>query len=173
MHTTRSVFKAITLPVLACASLFLLHACADTIAPPQEQVEFTPPVAETPLASDGTTPVEPVEIVGDAAVGRQLFLGTAGNISPSCSSCHTLTSDTLVGPGMAGLYDRAGSRVPGQSADEYITQSIREPGEFITEGFTNAMPAFGADQIDEQDLADLLAFFEEMGATAAISVGGG
>ena len=164
---------AITLPVLACASLLLLHACADQISPPQERVEFHPPVAETPLSTDGgMNPGTPVEIMGDAAIGRELFLGVAGNISPSCSSCHTLTSDTLVGPGMAGLYGRAGARVSGLSADEYISQSIRQPEVFITEGFTNAMPAFGADQIDEQDLADLLAFFEEMGATAAIPVEG-
>ena len=69
----------------------------------------------------------------------------------NCTACHSTGDDQIVGPGLAGIGERAGSRVPGLTADEYIEQSIREPGEFVVPTFPNAMPPWGNlgdDQID-------------------------
>ncbi len=88
---------------------------------------------------------------GDAANGETLF------VSNGCTACHNTTSDdTLVGPGLLTIADRAGSRVEGMSAVEYIQHSIREPSAFIVEGFPPAMPPFGS--LSEQDLNDLTAY---------------
>lgn len=56
-----------------------------------------------------------------------------------CAGCHQL--DTLpgwvgiTGPSLEGLADRAGNRVPGQSAVEYITESLRLPNAYIVPGY--------------------------------------
>ena len=70
----------------------------------------------------------------------------------NCSACHSTGNDKIVGPGLAGVGDRAGSRVSGLSADEYLEQSLREPDAFIVDGFTpGLMPNWeklGDDSID-------------------------
>jgi cytochrome c oxidase subunit 2 len=70
----------------------------------------------------------------------------------NCSACHSTGDDKIVGPGLAGVGDRAGSRVDGLSADEYLEQSLREPDAFIVDEFTpGLMPNWeklGDDSID-------------------------
>ena len=39
---------------------------------------------------------------------------------------------------------------PGKSADEYVRESIEDPGAFLVEGFPNAMPSFKGRLTDEQ-----------------------
>ncbi len=90
--------------------------------------------------------------VGVPEEGRRLY-GSIG-----CSGCHSLGSDRIVGPGFKGVGDRAKSRRPGLSADEYIVESIVDPRAFIVEGFPRQMPAF--DELSTQQIADLLAFLK-------------
>ena len=77
--------------------------------------------------------------------GYQLF-------ATNCSACHSTGDDKIIGPGLAGIGDRAGSRVDGLNADEYLAQSLREPDAFIVDGFTpGLMPNWeklGDDSID-------------------------
>jgi cytochrome c oxidase subunit 2 len=84
-----------------------------------------------------------VEASGDVD-GAEVF-------STNCASCHSTGDNTVVGPGLAGIGDRAGTLVDGLSAEEYIEQSIREPGAFIVDGFPAVMPEWshlGDDSID-------------------------
>jgi mono/diheme cytochrome c family protein len=54
----------------------------------------------------------------------------------SCDVCHsTRPGDDGVGPSLAGIADRATTRVPGLDADGYLRQSILDPDAFIVEGF--------------------------------------
>ena len=70
----------------------------------------------------------------------------------NCSACHSTGDDKIVGPGLAGVDDRAGSRVDGLSANEYLEQSLRKPDAFIVDGYTpGLMPNWekpGDDSID-------------------------
>ncbi len=70
----------------------------------------------------------------------------------NCTACHSTGDDKIVGPGLAGVGDRAGSRVDGLNADEYLEQSLREPDAFVVDGFTpGLMPNWeklGDDSID-------------------------
>ena len=62
-----------------------------------------------------------------------------------CSSCHTLESlgwTGNVGPNLTGVGDRAGNRVPGMPAEQYISRSIYFPHEFLVPGFGPLMPIF-------------------------------
>jgi nitric oxide reductase subunit C len=77
-----------------------------------------------------------------------------------CSACHTLEPDQrLVGPSLAGVASRAGTRQPGYSAEEYLYESIVDPNAYVVAGFQGGlMPANYARRLDAQQLADLLAF---------------
>lgn len=84
--------------------------------------------------------------------GRQIY-NTGGPSSVPCATCHTLDGTQLVGPSFKGLKDRAGSRVPGMSAEDYLRQSILDPSAYIVDGFQNQMykeygKTLTADQID-------------------------
>ena len=98
--------------------------------------------------------VAPV-ITGDTPEerGEQLF------VSIGCNACHSLDADTtIVGPSLVGIADRAGTRTS-LSADEYLQQSINDPGAYIVEGFTNSMvvPKIPPDQVN-----DLIAYIKTL-----------
>jgi mono/diheme cytochrome c family protein len=117
--------KRMKAAVLVLLSLLLFTACgggADTDA------------------SEEAVPADPV-----AAEGQKVF-------KQNCGSCHAITADTtIVGPSLAGIASRAGTRVEGQSAEEYIHLSILRPDEYIVTGFSDLMPTnFGTTLSGEQ-----------------------
>ncbi|HMQ51437.1 MAG TPA: cytochrome c [Anaerolineae bacterium] len=99
---------------------------------------------------------------GNAANGKALFeQATIGKSNAlGCATCHSLEPDvTLVGPSLAGIADRAGSRVDGLSAEAYLRQSITAPNEFMVEGFAqNLMPLTFAADLSEEQINDLIAY---------------
>lgn len=153
--STRGLF----LIALMVAGLLLVAACGgdDPTAIPTttqatptrtSQPQQTPTVGASPTA--GAT--------GDAEAGEALF--TSASPAP-CSTCHETSSDRLVGPGLAGVGERAATRVQGLTADEYIRQSIREPTAFTVEGFPEgAMPAFTG--LTDQQVNDLIAYLKTL-----------
>ncbi|TVR24433.1 MAG: cytochrome c oxidase subunit II [Anaerolineaceae bacterium] len=65
-----------------------------------------------------------------------------------CQSCHalqdsregmTLSWDAVTGPSLQGIADRASTRVSGQPAEEYLYESIYDPGAYIVPGYGNIM----------------------------------
>ena len=68
-----------------------------------------------------------------------------------CNSCHVLDSldwTGTTGPALDGVADRAGERVPGQSAEEYIANSIWNSGAFRVPGYDQQMAAFGPEVME-------------------------
>ena len=68
-----------------------------------------------------------------------------------CNSCHTLDSlewSSRTGPSLNGIADRAGERVAGQSAEEYIAISVWNAPAFVVPGYNEQMAVFGPDQTD-------------------------
>ncbi len=134
-------------------AVFATTACEEEVIPTQVPVEFHPtaaPVVERPDSSSMSAEVV-VSIGGDSAVGEVLF--------SNCSACHSTGEDTVVGPGLAGVYDRAGTRTS-LDAEAYLVQSIREPSVYLVEGFAALMPAF--DQLSDQDIQDLIAYLKTL-----------
>jgi len=89
-----------------------------------------------------------------ASSGHLLFLSTG------CIGCHR-TEDTSptaeIGPSLIGLADRAGSRVPGLLAVEYVTQSIRQPQSFTVPGYGfDTMPTFDLTDAEVDSLVEYL-----------------
>ena len=91
---------------------------------------------------------------GDPAAGKAIFTTTA---QPPCASCHTLAeanASGTVGPDLDQV-------LTGKDA-AFIHESIVDPDAEIASGFTaGVMPAVYGDQLDDQQLADLVAFLEQ------------
>jgi sulfur-oxidizing protein SoxX len=100
--------------------------------------------------------------IGDAANGEALFAQPVIGASnaPGCITCHSLEPDVvIVGPSQVGVATRAQTRVPGQSAEEYIRASITDPNVFVVEGFAEGMmyQNYGTDLTD-REINDLVAY---------------
>lgn len=94
---------------------------------------------------------------GDATRGKQIFQ-TGGTSGIPCATCHTLDGTKLVGPSLQGIKDRAGTRIPGMSAEDYIRQSVDNPSAYMVEDFSDQMYKKYADTLSKQDLDDLVAY---------------
>ena len=139
-------------------SLFLLTACGGAVQPTPTATT----VPATATAMPTFTPEPPTTPVPDPARGQLLYeLGPEGVYEPFCSNCHTLTNIDHLGPGFEGIADRAATRVPELSAEEYIRQSIVDPEAYIVEGNWpegEFMPTNYAEAYSEQNIIDLVAF---------------
>ena len=110
----------------------------------------------TPPATATATEAPAASVsIADAANGEALFN------SNGCTACHSTGDNTIVGPGLKGVGARAGDRIEGLTADEYITASIKDPGSFVVDGFPNAMPnIFGS--MADSDIQDLIAYLKSL-----------
>ena len=143
--------------VASIATLFVIAACSEEAIPTQEPVEFSPtaaPSVDRPDNSEKTT--EAVEEVpaadaGDAKAGQNLFI--------SCGACHSTGDNKVVGPGLAGVYARAGSRTS-LDADAYIEESLRDPSAFLVDGYDPLMPAF--DYFSVEDVQNVIAYLKTL-----------
>jgi cytochrome c oxidase subunit II len=99
-----------------------------------------------PGAQPETATAGPVE-------GRTVFL------TKGCAGCHSRegASDTgFVGPDLTGLADRAGDRVDGLAAEEYVRQSVLDPQAYIVDGYGSQMPVLPVDAEELDALVEYL-----------------
>lgn len=116
-----------------------------------ESWAFNPELVPTPAIE--IPPDDPI------ALGRVVF------VLQGCIGCHTISglSDAQTGPVLDGLFARAGDRVPGLTAEEYVRQSILEPGAYVVEGFEDGvMPTNFSELIPEDDFESLIAFLSTL-----------
>lgn len=158
---TRRLFSLTLL--IAGLAMTALAACAESPEPTATPVDFEPTAAGEQPTQPAATPTSgagpaatPTQASGggDASRGEQLFA------SNGCSGCHSTGSDDLVGPGLAGVGERAATRTD-LSADEYLHQSIVDPGAFVVDGFSNLMPGTFS-SLPDQDIDDLVAYLKTL-----------
>ncbi|NJL56335.1 cytochrome c [bacterium] len=80
---------------------------------------------------------------------------------PQCSTCHHTAAGQYgfsIGPNLAGVAERAGTRVAGMSAAEYLRQSILEPHDYVVSGYRDIMYPDYSVQLTEQAIEDLIAY---------------
>jgi cytochrome c oxidase subunit 2 len=80
-----------------------------------------------------------------------------------CMTCHSMDGSRLVGPSFKGIIGRQGKLADGaeyQANEEYIKNSIREPASQVVEGYAPAMPAYGEDQLSDDDIAGVVAWMK-------------
>ena len=87
------------------------------------------------------------------ARGHQLYR------SMGCANCHepNLFGQRL-GPSLDHLGTAAATRRPGLSADEYVRQSILDPGAYVVPGYQDSMPRDLGRDLSPTDLEALVAY---------------
>lgn len=116
-------------PLLLLTFTLLLAACSSTPA--------TPP-------GPTLTPLE--------ARGQEVF-------NLNCATCHSLSADTvIVGPSLAGVATRAGTRVEGMDALTYLQTSVLKPNDFLVPGFPDSMIPDLAKQLTGEDFDAVVAY---------------
>lgn len=93
-----------------------------------------------------------------AAAGPDPERGKALFVSKGCVSCHTLSAvpgaNGQVGPNLDGVGTRAATRVPGESAEQYLRQSLQDPQAFLVPGYGPLMPQI---PMTDDELASMVA----------------
>jgi cytochrome c oxidase subunit 2 len=89
--------------------------------------------------------------------GQQLFT-TGGSSGIPCATCHTLDGSPLVGPSLQGLGARAGERIDGVSAEEYLHMAIVSPSSYLVDGFSDLMPKTFGEALSPDEIDSLVAF---------------
>jgi len=87
------------------------------------------------------------------ARGRQLYR------SMGCANCHepNLLGQRL-GPPLDHIGTVAATRRPGASAEEYLRQSILDPGAYVVPGYQDSMPRDLGRDLSPTDLEALVAY---------------
>lgn len=94
---------------------------------------------------------------GSAERGERIFTGEAG-----CQACHSLESGGPgSGPSLSGISQRAAETKEGYSTELYLYESIIYPQAYLVDEYQNGMPAMYQKTLDQQSLADLIAFLME------------
>src|SRR6056297_371871 len=87
--------------------------------------------------------------------GERLYTANA------CQTCHSLDGTQLVGPSFAGLYGADRQFDDGSSAvadEDYISNSIINPGDNIVEGYNNVMPPYN--YLSDGEIQSLVEFIK-------------
>ena len=101
-------------------------------------------------------------INGDPDLGKKWFE------NQGCATCHSINEETLIGPGLSNIFLRAKEHIAHNhhethlhTPEEYIEISIRNPGEFVVDGFENLMPN-NWDDVDPKEIEDVIAYLKTL-----------
>lgn len=141
-----------------------------TIAPTEIPTE-PPTAAPTEVPTIEATPEAVAdagagEVTGDPVNGQVVFttMYNTANGTWSCAMCHSVTPDEarLIGPGQWNISIHAETRVEGQSAYDYIYESIVDPNAFIAPGDppypADLMPQNWDEVLTPEELDDVIAY---------------
>lgn len=112
------------------------------------------------------TPEEFQEWLEGAGLPDDLPLPQLGEIvyqQQVCNTCHSLDGTPGVGPTMQGLFGSTETLASGETVEvdeNYLRESILQPGAKIVAGYPNVMPATYAN-LDERQVNALIAFIKE------------
>ena len=129
-----------------------VYATATPVLQPRE----TGPVVEEP--DDPDAPAEAVEEF-EGSEGERVF-STASPIT--CTTCHSLDGTVGLGPSLQGIAERAGTRIAGMAAEEYIRQSIIDTNAYIVDEFPESlMPVNFSETLTPEELEAVIAYLLE------------
>jgi hypothetical protein len=151
-------------PIPATATPTPLPATATPIPPTATTLPTSEPATatavqatETPAPAGGASSSG---AGGDATHGEALFNQFVDQVSFACATCHHFNSeDRLIGPGLLNIGPRSETRVAGETAEQYIHQSIVNPSAFLVPDYPDGlMPQIYAEVFTEQDIQDIIAY---------------
>lgn len=153
-----SPFSRVT-PIFAVSAIVLVFALAACGSDDDDAGNAPAAGGATPVPTLVTIPTAEPPAPGDDGADGSAASGEALFASNGCSACHSTGANTIVGPGLQDIGESAAGREAGLSADQYLEESIRDPGGFLVEGFANIMPATFA-SLPDSDVADLIAYLK-------------
>jgi mono/diheme cytochrome c family protein len=98
------------------------------------------------------------------SLGMELLNERLIGFNAGCITCHALDEDvTLVGPSLFGIGSRAAGQVAGQSAADYLRESIVNPDAFVVPGFTaGQMATAWTDYLTDEQIDSLVEVLLEL-----------
>jgi cytochrome c oxidase subunit 2 len=81
-----------------------------------------------------------------------------------CVTCHSVDGSDKIGPTFQGLYDRSETLEDGSTitADEnYIRESILDPGAKIVQGYQNQMVSYEG-RLSDDDISDIIEYIKTL-----------
>jgi mono/diheme cytochrome c family protein len=91
------------------------------------------------------------------ARGRQVYR------EKNCGSCHQIGTDgDTKGPQLTHIGTVADTREPGVGAEDYLRQSVLDPGAYLVPGFPDTMPRGQARGLSQEDFDDLVQYLQTL-----------
>lgn len=87
-----------------------------------------------------------------------------------CKTCHSMDGSKIIGPSFLKLFGKEEKLVDGSTAkvdENYLKESMLNPGAKIVEGFQNVMPSF-AGQLTDPQIEGLIAFIKTVDGTQKV-----
>lgn len=127
------------------------------------QIESRPPEEITTLSAEMT----PEELAG---VGQDIVEGKGG-----CLVCHSIGSPGPRAPDLAGVGARAETRPEDMSSEEYLRESLVDPGAQLVEGYEPIMPKMDAPptSLTEVEITAVVAYLQSLGGEITVQVPAG
>jgi len=115
---------------------------------------------------------ESLEISGELSGAELAELGQTVFESPEagCLACHALGREGLRGPDLANIGAAAGERVPGQTAEAYIHESLVDPCAHLVEGYDCLMPQTLEQTLGPAKVTALVAYLQSLGGEVTVSL---
>ncbi|MBI2963286.1 MAG: cytochrome c [Deltaproteobacteria bacterium] len=144
--------------VLVVAGATLFYTYVGQLVPQKE--------LQPPPKVEITQEMTPVQL---AKVGDELARGKG-----MCLTCHTVghSGGPLRYPDLAGVAERAKTRVAGLDQLHYFAQSVCQPDAFVVAGFAPGMPAIHRPPIglSDEELHAVVAWLQSQGGQATITL---
>ena len=140
------------------------------VPPTATSTEVPPTATNTPEPPTATPTEEPTEVASDPIVGRvrrsnpengEALINTMiDDVGFACETCHNVDSTLRkIGPGLAGIQERAATRVEGEVAERYLFNSIIDPGAHVVEDYPDdLMPSQYSEIFDTLETYDIVAY---------------
>jgi mono/diheme cytochrome c family protein len=120
-------------------------------------------------------PPPKVEITGEMTPQQLAKIGDSiAHDKGLCLTCHTVgkKEGALRFPDLAGVADRAKTRVAGLDQLHYFAQSLCDPNAFVVPGFTPGMPTINKPPVglSDEELHAVIAWLESQGGEPTITL---
>jgi cytochrome c5 len=120
-------------------------------------------------------PPPKVEITQDMTAAQLAKIGDQiAHTKGLCTTCHTIGSKEATHrfPDLAGVAERAKTRVPGLDQLQYFAQTLCDPNAFIVPGFNPGMPTINKPPVGltDEELHAVIAWLQSQGGEPTITL---
>ncbi len=120
-----------------------------------------------------THPPESTEIRDDMSTEEMIVAGEKiATGKGTCFLCHTMGAEGTRAPDLAGIGQRAASRIEGYSDVDYLAESLFEPALYVVEGFNPIMTPSNKAPISltPQETLAVIAYLQSLGGTPSVTM---